>query len=381
MGKGAGGAYACEHSAAPHAVPCFRQARRAGVWRLCRHSRVPGAWLERVNSANEITWTGSYFACNLRRVDFLRLRGVAMSNLVMTPYYAVADLSVASHQHKMPPEDSWKRPQTGEKGEENYKRGVGESMWGAGISSADGFVSYFGTQDPQMYHLNTALTNTQMYKDFIHTQLGAIEYAFNLWRLTLHLDPSKVKVNAVAVTAGTKCVVTEQKFSDIYKTAPGHQKFAAYGNYAQWRDAVGVGVGKCLSKYIDNITLTGFPWYPAFAAFPGPVAPPMPNVPWPLIACPSSGVSEILNPSALKKAMVGEFEKGDCYQSSNDEFYKTCYEAIANASALAFTVWLSTQMISLVQGTGNVPSFAPPYVPVGPVVNGTVLPSPGGQFA
>ena len=53
-----------------------------------------------------------------------------MPNLVLAPFYAIADLTVASHQHKMPPEDSWKRPQDGgQEEEDNYKRGVTDRTW------------------------------------------------------------------------------------------------------------------------------------------------------------------------------------------------------------------------------------------------------------
>jgi hypothetical protein len=34
-------------------------------------------------------------------------------------------------------------------------------------------------------------------------------------------------------------------------------------------------------------------------------------------------------------------------------------------------------MVMMVMGQGPVPTFSPPYVPVGPVVSGTILPTPG----
>ena len=78
-----------------------------------------------------------------------------MSNVKFFPI--LADLSVAGKQHKLPPEDSWKAPQNG--GVEatgNYVNGVSMANWGMGVESADGVMSYFATQDPQKYHLDTA---------------------------------------------------------------------------------------------------------------------------------------------------------------------------------------------------------------------------------
>lgn len=77
------------------------------------------------------------------RITALTERGDDMPNLVLAPFYAIADLTVASHQHKMPPEDSWKRPQDGgQEEEDNYKRGVTDRMWGPSVV-ADGFVAFY----------------------------------------------------------------------------------------------------------------------------------------------------------------------------------------------------------------------------------------------
>ena len=48
---------------------------------------------------------------------------------------------------------------------------------------------------------------------------------------------------------------------------------------------------------------------------------------------------------------------------------------------LAFMMWLPMQMVMLVLGRGPIPTFAPPYVPVGPVVAGSVISAPGHLLA
>ena len=40
-------------------------------------------------------------------------------------------------------------------------------------------------------------------------------------------------------------------------------------------------------------------------------------------------------------------------------------------------MWLPQQQIMLVMGKGPVPTYAPPYVPVGPVIGGDNIAAPG----
>ena len=51
--------------------------------------------------------------------------------------------------------------------------------------------------------------------------------------------------------------------------------------------------------------------------------------------------------------------------------------AIGTALSTAFLAWLPMQMIMNVMGKGSIPTFAPPYVPVGPVVMGDNIAAPG----
>src|SRR6185503_21239842 len=86
---------------------------------------------------------------------------------------------------------------------------------------------------------------------------------------------------------------------------------AAYiGNKAKHRDAVAKGVSKCFKDWQDKVMVPGLPWYPAFAAFPGPMAPPMPNIPMPLIACPSAMMTSITMPDMMKNEMTSAFDGG-----------------------------------------------------------------------
>ena len=145
---------------------------------------------------------------------------------------------------------------------------------------------------------------------------------------------------------------------------------------AKYRDAIATGVSKCFKQWQDNVMVPGLPWYPAFAAFPGPMAPPMPNIPMPLIACPSAMMSQITVPEMMKTEMVNAFD-GGLKQKDPDKQHEALFDGVATVLALAFMMWLPMQQVMLVLGKGSIPTFAPPYVPVGPVVGGDVISTPG----
>ena len=57
------------------------------------------------------------------------------------------------------------------------------------------------------------------------------------------------------------------------------------------------------------------------------------------------------------------------------------HKAIATVLSLAFLMWLPMQQVMLVMGKGPIPTFAPPFVPVGPVVGGDNIAAPGHLMA
>jgi hypothetical protein len=116
--------------------------------------------------------------------------------------------------------------------------------------------------------------------------------------------------------------------------------------------------------------MSGVLMYPAFAAFPGPVAPPTPNIPVPVITLPSPGEA-LLSPAALKGAMIANFGDPTALHSMD------LFDALSQAFAPGFAIFKSSTIMSNVLGTGPIPTFAPPYVPVGPVLGGVGNGAPG----
>jgi hypothetical protein len=213
------------------------------------------------------------------------------------------------------------------------------------------------------------------FKDFHDAMLDAVQFSHDMWKLQSNFKD--LQVMAVSAIGSPGCLDGPKLESNI-KNAPSAASMT--GNMAKHRDAVAKGVSQCFKDWQDQVTVPGLPWYPAFAAFPGPMAPPMPNIPVPLIACVSSKMTSITMPddmtSAMDDALDGELKKKD-----PDKQYNALHKAIATVLSLAFLMWLPSQMVMLVMGKGPIPTFAPPFVPVGPVVGGDAIAAPGHLMA
>jgi hypothetical protein len=131
--------------------------------------------------------------------------------------------------------------------------------------------------------------------------------------------------------------------------------------------AVASGVSGAWSDWARSVAVPGLPWYPSFAAFPGPQAPPTPNVPVPLLALSQIGVT------AVQNAMRSSIKTKAAGLSSVD----LVADALAAGFGLMFPIWIAGVVVKNVLGKGPVPTFAPPYVPVGPVVMGDNIATPG----
>jgi hypothetical protein len=209
------------------------------------------------------------------------------------------------------------------------------------------------------------------FKDFHDAMCDAVQFSHNMWKLQAKFKD--LKVMAVAAIGAPGCLDGPELESNI-KNAPMVASFS--GDMQKHRDAVAAGVSKCFKKWQDKVMVPGLPWYPAFAAFPGPMAPPMPNIPVPLIMCPSAMMTEIVMPNSMTKEMDDALD-GGLKKKDPDKQYHALHDAIATTLSLAFMIWIASQMVMLVMGKGPIPTFAPPFVPVGPVVGGDNIAAPG----
>ena len=213
------------------------------------------------------------------------------------------------------------------------------------------------------------------FKEFHDAMIDAVQFSHDMWKLQANFKD--LQVMSVSAIGAPGCLDGPELESNI-KNAPMVASFT--GNMAKHRDAVAAGVSKCFKKWQDQVMVPGLPWYPAFAAFPSAMAPPMPNIPMPLITCPSAMMSEIIAPSSMTSAMDDALD-GGLKDKDPDKQYHALHDAIATVLSLAFLIWLPSQQVMLVMGKGPIPSFAPPFVPVGPVVGGDNIAAPGHLMA
>jgi hypothetical protein len=187
----------------------------------------------------------------------------------------------------------------------------------------------------------------------------AIAQAHNVWRSQARLV--QVVINSVQASAGN--LQGGSLAPEIRQRAPRENAWQRPRS-----EAIATAIGFCWENWQRSVTVPGLPWYPAFAAFPGPLVPPTPNVPSPLVTLMQNPV--LLLSSPLKNQMRAHY-------SGDNEWPNELFDAVASGLETAFRVWTPTQMVTNVMGSGPVPTFAPPYVPVGPVVGGTGTQLPG----
>ncbi len=271
-----------------------------------------------------------------------------------------------SHGLKLP---SQFKPAQGNTAQDHYKK-----AWGPENKNAIPQLNppwFLPAESPNKCYQDSCDRIGNDFKKMHDTMLDAVGYAHNMWRLQAKFQ--NIQVMAVSAIGAPGCL-SGPDLESLIKNAP--MCAAMMGNMAKHRDAIAKGVAECFKKWQDKVMVPGLPWYPAFAAFPGPMAPPMPNVPTPLITCPSAMMASICAPMEMKSAMGNALDSG-LKSKDNDKQYEALHMAIATVLSTAFTMWLPMQQVMLVMGKGPIPSFAPPYVPVGPVVGGDIISLPG----
>ena len=102
----------------------------------------------------------------------------------------------------------------------------------------------------------------------------------------------------------------------------------------------------------------------------------------PAKACSARCRGSSMRPSAdsMKRAMDDALD-GGLKQKDKTKQYEALHDGIATVLSLAFLMWLPQQQVMLVMGKGPIPTFAPPFVPVGPVLMGDNLAIPGHLMA
>ena len=249
--------------------------------------------------------------------------------------------------------DKWKEP-SGDPAADHYGR---DYVTAPGSPAPDLFLAANGKK----HSSDTAKDISTKIGTYMDGVVSAICSAWSQWQSAATLVG--VVINAVTATGGQ--VVGPPLMPLIMASAP-----KATPQELKYSNAIATTISNAWLAYTAGIKVKGMPWYPAFAAFPGPVTPPTPNVPCPVIAISSAAAA--VGKAALKGQMIGALA------DPMAQWHKEIFDSIADAFEKCHQIWEPATQVTNVLGTGPVPSFAPPYVPVGPVVGGVGNMTPGG---
>lgn len=211
------------------------------------------------------------------------------------------------------------------------------------------------------YHVDAARTISEKFVVYIDGICGAICDGIDKWMKIAMV--AGVNINGPIGILLPGGVTGPPLFSFIFAAAP-----KSTPQELKYSNAIANAVSTLWQSW--HMGLTGTLLYPPFATFPGPVAPPTPNTPMPLAALSSPGESG-LSPNTLKGTMEANLADTKALHASD------LFDAIAKAFNTIFQTFKTSTIVQNVLGMGPIPTFAPPFVPAGPVVSGSVIPTPG----
>jgi hypothetical protein len=131
----------------------------------------------------------------------------------------------------------------------------------------------------------------------------------------------------------------------------------------KWSNAIANAIGTGWLSFTATVKSAGLPFYPAYAAVPTPVAPPMPNIPVPFAMLTQVPVT--ISTNMLKMSMVGML--GD----PTAPFHKELFESIAFAFEQAYNIWKISTMVTNVMA---IASGGTPITPIPAVGTATMIP-------
>lgn len=211
------------------------------------------------------------------------------------------------------------------------------------------------------YHCDTVKEISGKFESFIDGICGAICQAWSTWQSAATMTGVMIFGPVASVGQLIGPPLLPLIMGSAPKSTPMELRYSL---------AVATTISTAWLAYTATIKIPGLPWYPAFSAFPGPIAPPMPNIPTPIIALTQA--APLVSKMALKAQMIGNL--GD----PTALHHMQLFDSIADAFDKCFTIWQVSTQVTNVLGFGPIPTFAPPVVPVGPVVGGTGNMLPGG---
>jgi len=303
-----------------------------------------------------------------------------------------------SFKLKIPPD--WKEPLAGSQFEAHYKGFAFKSGEGITTPGIPGLPDLFGAGSLNKYHTDAQKFFISKVDDFMKHTTDHICKAWSQWHQTAVL--TNVVVNGPVASGGVLTAPPLMTF--LMAGMPAHAMMAKYYT------SVCTAISTAWQQFIATVKVPALPWYPAFAAFPGPMAPPTPNIPMPfanLTQVPTMLQASTLANNVVKllahkeeqyKEMIEKKIKDtqskvqslmpsipaihtkwlDTPKLSTGPFAGELFESITHGFEQCYNQWKISTIVNQVMAQGPVPTFAPPVVPAGPVVGGIANMIPGG---
>jgi len=140
-----------------------------------------------------------------------------------------------------------------------------------------------------------------------------------------------------------------------------------YGIPADVVNAFATPVSNAWNTWTSSLRIPSLQWYPSFACYPGPMAPPTPNIPMPLAVLSS-------NPEPISAISLKTSIRSALGARASDPRALAAVDGFVDSFTSRLAMYRANTMITNVMGTGPVPTYAPPYGPkCGPVVNGRAI--------
>ena len=266
----------------------------------------------------------------------------------------LARLKFMSFNLKVP--TNWQNP-SGDPGAKHY----GDAFQPSEKTTAPGMPPLFQPASLNKYHTDTQKMHIDKIGKFIDGVCSAICSAWSTWQSATTMVG--VVINGPVAMGGQ--LVGPPLMPLILASAP-----KASPMELKYSNVIANVISTSWLTFTATVKVTGMPWYPAFAAFPSPVAPPTPNIPCPFAALMQVPVS--ISTMTMKGMMIAQLA------DPMAPFHKELFECICDAFEKCYNIWKVSTMVTNVLGTGPIPTFAPPYVPVGPVLGGVGTMTPGG---
>jgi len=203
------------------------------------------------------------------------------------------------------------------------------------------------------------------------TTRAAFEQSVNDWIIASYVQGGWVRGPNAELTPGSlkSSVDVEQRLAHALIVARVPAPIA---------HALARELGGAWRAWSDGFQLSLAGAYPKLAAVPGPMAPPTPaSGAFPISRSTSAGEHR-LSAAMLSPRLVSTLRPIAGREVSGLD---SAIKELTTWVEASFRDWKVAAQLVGVMGKGPIPSFAPPYVPVGPVVMGDNISGPGHVIA